>query len=412
MKRHNRWIITRKVFFFVLFVTVCTALSGQDAAKQATPPARPVFRTPAAIRSAELLPDNRVIFRLYAPKAQSVSVSGEWMAGWGASEKMERNDTGLYTYTAGPLKPELYAYSFTVDGVRMTDPNNVQVRRDGTRYESFFIIPGTGSDLYIQKDNVAHGTVTKIWYNSSVLEMQRRMYVYTPAGYENGRRRYPVLYLFHGAGGDEDAWTTMGRAAQILDNLISEGKARPMIVVMTNGNAPQSCAQNDLPLAPVSGVEETASYFKYAGKFEEHLVKDVVPFIEMHYRTLTGMNNRAIAGLSMGGGQTLTIAGDNPGIFGYIGVFSMGITNYGPQTPDAEKHEQERGAKIEALKASGYKLFWIACGKDDFLYQSVVTLRNTLDIHNFKYTYRESTGGHTWANWRIYLSEFAPMLFK
>jgi enterochelin esterase family protein len=155
-----------------------------------------------------------------------------------------------------------------------------------------------------------------------------------------------------------------------------------------------------------------AAFQRYAGKFEEHLVKDVVPFIEKNYRALTGMANRAIAGLSMGGEHTQTITNNNPGMFGYIGVFSMGIMNFGPQSPDAAKIEQERIAKLEVLKNSGYKLYWIACGKDDFVYQGVVTLRSTLDKIGMKYVYRESTGGHTWANWRIYLSEFAPMLFK
>jgi enterochelin esterase-like enzyme len=159
-------------------------------------------------------------------------------------------------------------------------------------------------------------------------------------------------------------------------------------------------------------VPTREAYSRNAGKFEEHLVKDVVPFIEKNYRALTGKDNRAIAGLSMGGGHTQTITNNNPGMFSYIGVFSMGIMNMGQQNPDAAKLEQERIAKLEVLKNSGYKLYWIACGKDDFVYQSVVTLRSTLDKVGLKYVYRESTGGHTWANWRIYLSEFAPQLYK
>ena len=243
--------------------------------------------------------------------------------------------------------------------------------------------------------------------------MDRRVYIYTPAGYEEGKGKYPVFYLLHGAGGDEDAWTNMGRAAQIMDNLIAEGKARPMIVVMTNGNANQAGAPNEVAAIPApAGEQGMAAYQRLAGKFEKHLVTDLMPFIDKKFRTLKGMGNRAIAGLSMGGGHTQTITNDNPGIFGYIGVFSMGIMNFGPQNQDAAKIEQERDAKIEALKNSGYKLYWIGCGKDDFLYQSVVTLRSTLDKHGFKYVYRESTGGHTWANWRIYLSEFAPLLFR
>ncbi|HVN57660.1 MAG TPA: alpha/beta hydrolase-fold protein [Bacteroidales bacterium] len=383
-------------------------LSAQDK----TPaPQRPVFRMPPRIISPEILPDNKVTFRLYSRDAVKVSVSGEWMSGFGASEIMAKNDTGLFTLTVGPLNPELYAYNFIVDGVNAIDPNNVYVRRDGSRYQSFFIVAGPGSDLYAQKDGVPHGTVTKTWYRSSVLEMDRRVYVYTPAGYEAGKQKYPVFFLLHGAGGDEDAWTNMGRAAQILDNLIAQGKAKPMIVVMTNGNANQSGAQNEIPLVQTQ-EQGMALYQKLAGKFELHLVKDLIPFIEKNYRTLKGKDNRAIAGLSMGGMHTQTITNDNPGLFGYIGVFSMGLMTFPAQNQDQAKLDQERDAKIDALRNSGYKLYWIGCGKDDFLFQSVIKLRETLDKHNFKYTYRESTGGHTWTNWRIYLSEFAPLLFK
>jgi enterochelin esterase family protein len=402
-------------FQFVTFVTILSSsllISGQEAAKAPAPPPRPAFRMPVMIKSAEILPDNSVTFRLYAKEAQKVTISGEWMQGFGASENLARNDTGLFSITVGPLKPELYAYSFTVDGVRTIDPNNVQVRRDGSRYESFFIIPGPESDLYIQKNGIPHGTVTKIWYNSSVLGIDRRCYVYTPAGYEGSKQKYPVFYLLHGAGGDEDAWTNMGRAAQIMDNLIAQGKAKPMIVVMTNGNANQAGAQNEVPALPQEGEQGMAMFQRYAGKFEEHLVKDLMPFIDKNFRTLTGTDNRAIAGLSMGGAHTETITNNNPGLFGYIGVFSMGLMNFGIPQQDVARIEQERDTKTEALKNSGYKLYWIGCGKDDFLYKSVVDLRGLLDKHNFRYTYRESTGGHTWANWRIYLSEYAPLLFK
>jgi enterochelin esterase-like enzyme len=393
-----------KLFFFVI---LCQIIPYWNATAQNMA----AFRRPAVVISPEIQPDQKVIFRLLAPKATEVTVSGEWMPGFGASEPMVKNDTGLWTLTVGPLQPELYGYTFSVDGIRTIDPNNVQVRRDGARYENFLIIPGTASALYFHTE-VPHGTLTKNWYKSGVLGMDRRLYVYTPAGYETGKDKYPVFYLLHGAGGDEDAWSNMGRACQIMDNLIAQGKAKPMIVVMTNGNANQAAAQNEVPQPASSQQFSMADYQKYIGKFEESLVKDVIPFIEKNYRTYTDKDHRAIAGLSMGGGHTQTITNDNPGLFSYIGVFSMGIMSFGLQPQDAARIEAERDGKIEALKNSGYKLYWIGCGKDDFLYQSVITLRNTLDKHNFKYTYRESTGGHTWANWRIYLSEFAPQLFK
>jgi enterochelin esterase-like enzyme len=413
-------LITKSMFVtfvtIVLFLLTTISLTAQEPARPvapAAPAARPAFRMPPRIVSPEILPDNKVTFRLYSKDARIVTVSGEWQAGFEASQELVKNDTGMFSLTVGPLTPELYGYSFTVDGVGMIDPNNVQVRRDGSRYQSFFIVPGPESDLYFHKNDIPHGNVLKVWYKSSVLGMDRRVYVYTPAGYENGTMKYPVFYLLHGAGGDEDAWTNMGRAAQIMDNLIAQGKAKPMIVVMTNGNANQAGAQNDVPPMPaVQGEQGMAAYQRLAGKFEEHLVKDVVPFIEKNYRTLNGRDSRAIAGLSMGGMHTQTITNDNPGMFGYIGVYSMGIMSMGPQNQDAAKMDAERNAKLEVLKNSGQKLYWIACGKDDFVYKGVVTLRETLDKHNFKYIYRESTGGHTWANWRIYLSEFAPMLFK
>jgi len=371
-------------------------------------PARQAFSAPARIISPEILPDSRVVLRVFSKDASAVTVTGEWQSGQGGQETLARNDTGMFSITIGPLRPELYAYTFTVDGVRALDPNNINVRRDGARYENYFIIPGPVSDLYIHKEGIPHGTVSKVWYRSETLGKDRRLYVYTPAGYEDGAERYPVFYLLHGAGGDEDAWTNMGRAAQIMDNLVARGEAKPMIVVMTNGNAGEAGAQNEVPRtqpAPSAGPGRT-------GLFEESLVKDVMPFIDKTYRTLAGKDNHAIAGLSMGGAHTQTITNNYPGMFSYIGVFSMGLMNMGPQTGDAEAAARERDVKIEALKNSGYQLYWIACGKDDFVYQSAVNLRNLLDKHEFKYVYRESTGGHTWANWRIYLSEFAPMLFK
>jgi enterochelin esterase family protein len=407
----------KKMFIVIVtFVTILMAslsATGQAPATPApAPAARPQFRMPPRIISPEIFPDNKVTFRVYSKDAAKVTISGEWQSGYNASETLIRNDTGMFLITVGPLKPELYGYTFTVDGVTAIDPNNVQVRRDGTRYQSFFIIPGAESDLYVQKNGVPHGNVSKVWYNSPVLNMDRRVYIYTPAGYEKSNRKYPVFYLLHGAGGDEDAWTNMGRAAQIMDNLIAQGKAKPMIVVMTNGNANQSGAQNEVTDAPVQG-DQMAAYQRLTGKFESHLVKDLIPFIEKNYKVTTGQDNRAIAGLSMGGMHTQTITNDNPKMFSYIGVFSMGIMSFGQQNPEeAARLDKERETKIAALKNSGYKLYWIGCGKDDFVYQGVIKLRSTLDKQDFKYIYRESTGGHTWANWRIYLSEFAPQLFK
>jgi enterochelin esterase family protein len=344
-----------------------------------------------------------VVFRLLAKSAVSVAVSGDWMPGMGTSVPMVRKDT-IWTLTVGPLKPELYSYTFIIDGIKVTDPNNPLVKRDGMRNESMFFITGAESDLYAVKD-VPHGTLSKIWYESPVLSLTRRMYVYTPAGYENGVDKYPVLYLLHGGGGDEDAWTTLGRACQIMDNLIAQGKAKPMIVIMPNGNPGQEAAFTDAP--PLKGTP--TAYDMGKGLFEQSLVKDIIPYVEKHYRVIAEKNSRAITGLSMGGMQTIAISENYPTLFGYIGVMSMGLVDRASMGLDPD---QDQDKKFETLKNTGYKLYWVGVGKDDFLYKSVQDLRSALDKHGFKYTYRESTGGHSWSNWRIYLSEFAPQLFR
>jgi enterochelin esterase-like enzyme len=393
-------------FFSILFLLVTLSTYSQETSKKpVNPPApRPAFRMPVTLKSAEILPDNSVTFRLLSKDASSVAVSGDWMPGFGASVPMVKNDTNLWTLTVGPLKPELYSYTFLIDGIRVIDPNNPLVKRDGTRNETMLLIPGEESDLYMVK-NIPHGTLSKVWYESPTLKLNRRMYVYTPAGYEDSQTRYPVFYLLHGGGGDEDAWTTLGRTCQIMDNLISQGKAKPMIVVMPNGNPGQAAAFTDVFVNP----SLSAPYDMGLGLFEESMVKDIIPYIESHYRVVADRDHRALAGLSMGGMQTLTLTGNYPYMFGYIGVMSMGLVDV---TTMGLKPDPDQDTKLETLKNSGYILYWVGVGKDDFLYKSVQSLRTAMDKHGLKYTYRESTGGHSWANWRIYLSEFAPQLFR
>ena len=404
----------KKVFTLigiVLALGFSSVINGQNAPTTPAPAApRPGPQMARRIVSPEILPDNKVIFRLYAPHTIGVAISAEWMSGTSPRENMVRSDTGMWSITLGPLQPEFYGYTFIADGVTVLDPYNPQIKRDGVRNASVLLVPGKESDLYSVK-NIPHGTLSKVWYESPTLNLTRRMYIYTPPGYDRDTKtKYPVLYLLHGGGGDEDAWTTLGRAPVIMDNLIALGKAKPMIIVMTNGNANQAAAQGDSPILPVQEARPPATPggTPTTGRFEESLVKDVIPYIERHYRVLKDKNNRALAGLSMGGMQTQTISNNNPDLFSYIGVFSMGLMNFNQSNTNVD----DRGPKIEALKNSGVKLYWIACGKEDFLYDSVISLRETLDKHNFKYTYRESTGGHTWDNWRIYLSELAPLLFK
>lgn len=378
--------MVKSIAFLVLIWISCANLSGQ------------MGRNPVV--SPEISDGNEVTFRLYAPKAGEVTMYGEWLTGYTERTSLVKNDTGLWSITVGPLAPEVYGYSFQVDGLAVLDPSNPLVRRDGQRNASLVLVPGKESKFYASNE-VPHGTLSKVWYHSASIAKDRRMYVYTPPGYFHGTEDYPVLYLLHGGGGDEDAWTTMGRAPYILDNLIAAGKAKAMLVVMTNGNAWQTAGPGDAPDAADAPAFTRADYEKYRGKFEESLVKDVIPFIEKNYRVKASKDMRAIAGLSMGGGHTITATTNYPDVFGYIGVFSSGIF----------QAYENLDAKMLALKNSGVKKYWVACGEDDFVMESNKKLLVALDKCGMEYEYFENTGGHSWKNWRIYLSMFSPMLF-
>lgn len=349
------------------------------------------------IISPEIAADNSVTFRVFSQNAQSVVLSGSWM-NFGQTAALQKDSEGVWSVKVDPLAPSMYHYNFFIDGVSAIDPTNPEALRDGARYASLLMISGENSKVY-QVNEVPHGTLAKVWYDSPTLNLQRRMYVYTPPGYEKSNSSYPVFYLLHGGGGDEDAWTSLGRANYILDNLIAEGKANPMIIVMTNGNAFQTSYLRTAPGTPEITRE---NYRKYSGLFEKSLVNDVIPFIEKNYRVKTGKENRAIAGLSMGGGHTVTATTEYPNVFGYIGVFSSGIFQ-----PDEALEN-----RFLALKKAGINKYWVACGKDDFVMESNKRLLDMLNKTQIKHEYFENEGGHTWANWRTYLSMFAPMLFK
>lgn len=349
------------------------------------------------IVSPEIAADNSVTFRVFSQNAQSVVLYGSWM-NFGKTAALYKDAEGVWSVKVDPLAPSMYHYNFFIDGVSAIDPANPEALRDGARYASLLMIPGENSKVY-QVNDVPHGTLSKVWYDSPTLNLQRRMYVYTPPGYEKSNDSYPVFYLLHGGGGDEDAWTALGRANYILDNLIAEGKAKPMIIVMTNGNAFQTSSLRTAPGTPEITRE---NFRKYSGLFEKSLVNDVILFIEKNYRVQTGKENRAIAGLSMGGGHTVTASTEYPDMFGYIGVFSSGIFQ-----PD-----EALESKFLALKKAGINKYWVACGKDDFVMESNKRLLDMLNKTQIKHEYFENEGGHTWSNWRTYLSMFAPMLFK
>ncbi|MFD2200949.1 esterase [Shivajiella indica] len=374
-----------------------------------------LFRAQQII-SPEIHEDNTVTFRLLAPDAKSVQVTGDFLPtvkidspmgqvdGPGKAD-LTKNDKGVWEYKSQVLGPELYNYSFIIDGFTTTDPNNPFLIRDVASVTNIFIIGGGHADLYKTND-IPHGTVARRWYDSPGLGMDRRITIYTPPGYESSTEKYPVLYLLHGAGGDEEAWISLGRTAQIMDNLIAEGKAKPMIVVMPNANVIQDAAPGEGSLGyykPQFMVPKTMD-----GTYEANFM-DIIKFVESNYRVKADKANRAIAGLSMGGYHTMHISRYYPNTFDYVGLYSAAIM---PREDATGKVYSDIDGTLKTQMENGYKLYWIAIGKTDFLYKANTEYREKLDGMGMKYEYIESEGGHTWRNWRVYLSDFAPKLFQ
>ena len=378
--------------------------------------------------SPEVNANHTVTFRLKAPNAQKVQVTGDFLApktidtpmgkydAPGVAD-MTKDEKGVWTFTSQMLSPELYSYNLLLDGVKIVDPGSVYITRDITSETNIFILSdkkGDCGDLYTVNE-VPHGNVSKVWYDSPTLKMQRRMTIYTPAGYDKGKD-YPVLYLLHGAGGDEDAWTTLGRAQHILDNLIATGKAKPMVVVMTNGNPNCQAAPGEW-----SAGQYIPSFYGYQGAKPaatmDESFPDVMNYVESHYKVAKDKAHRAICGLSMGGGHSFDISRRFPTKFDYIGLFSAGlhVGTTGDVRSDFYKHLQgneEAKKQLATLFKNKPKLYWIGMGKTDFLYKSSADLRRYFDEKGYKYTYLETEGGHIWRNWRVYLTEFAQKIFK
>lgn len=367
----------------------------------------------APVVSPEIHDNNTVTFRFKAPKAVRVQLTGDFLPVQKNAKfeapgivDLKEGQEGVWEYTTPePLKPELYSYSFIVDGLRMIDPANVYLIRDVSTLTNVFIIGGDRADFY-KVNPVPHGTVSRIWYDSPALGLERRMTVYTPAGYETSGKRYPVLYLLHGMGGDEEAWISLGRTAQILDNLIAQGKAKPMIVVMPNGNASQEAAPGESSRGMVPPTMQLPKTME--GSYEQAF-PEIVKFIDKNYRTIKSKSGRAIAGLSMGGFHSLHISKQYPDMFNYIGLFSAAIM---PNKEVSSLIYENMEEKLKVQFDKNPALYWIAIGKTDFLYKANEEYRKLLDEKGYKYTYYESDGGHIWKNWRIYLTEFVPMLFR
>lgn len=360
------------------------------------------------IISPEIKENNKVTFRIYAPNAKEVKLSGDWLSSGSAT--MTQDKDGLWSYTTQPIPSDLYGYSFMVDSVRTLDMSNVYVNRDVSSLFNIFITPNGKGDLY-NVQQVPHGSVTKRWYNSPSNEYvhNKRITIYTPPFYEeNQDKSYPVLYLLHGTGGDEDAWYTLGRATQILDNLIAQGKAEPMIVVMPNSNMTQEAAPGESSL----GLNKPIMNLLYwmDGAFEETF-PDILNFVDTNFRTIRDKSGRAIAGLSMGGFHALHISRIYPDTFDYMGLFSPAIQPRDTIATTAYIYDYV-DETLQIQLSNQYKLYEIAIGRDDFLYDEVSQYRKKLDKLEMPYQYIESEGGHTWTNWRTYLTGFVPKLFK
>lgn len=388
----------KKISFALIVILFCMVTFAQQNVG---------FR--ANIESPVIDNGGTVTFKLRAPLARTVTVNGDWAANGGLGQ-MTKSSDGLWTFTTEKLPSDLYLYTFSVDSVRTLDPSNAFSYRDVGNLFSLLIVNGGNGDSY-SINNVPHGNVIRTWYSSAQFKTDRRMTVYTPPGYDNSKNKYPVLYLLHGSGGDEEAWVTLGRVPQIIDNLIAEKKIEPMIVVMPNGNPGKQAAPGE--------TNENYSYRPTMSQFlpnfregtYEMSFDEIVKFVDTRFRTKAEKSQRAVAGLSMGGFHSIVISANHPDLFDYVGLFSPGTPS--PTRVDTTKAAYSNlDQKFALQKKKGYKLFWIAIGKTDFLYESMQAHRARLDKIQFPYTYVESERGHIWSNWRNYMLQFTPLLFK
>jgi enterochelin esterase family protein len=358
---------------------------------------------PPGFASPQVSAERKIAFRIHAPKAEAVRLIGSDIPGTGQGVALKKGDNGVWEGSVGPVPAGAYRYHFNVDGVAVIDPRNPATSESNSNTWSLVVVPG--SEVSDTKD-VPHGAVAEVTYYSQALKRFRRMHVYTPPGYEKGEGKYPVFYLLHGAGDCDASWSTVGRAGFILDNLIAAGKAKPMIVVMPAGHT-----------GPFRfGPPADRSFERQMDAFGEDFTKDVKPYVEKNYRALADRAHRAIAGLSMGGAQTLNIAFAHPEDYAYVGVFSSGIFGiaggFRGEGPNTQWEDSHKAVLDNPDLKKGLHLVWFGCGKDDFLVKTSEASVAMLKKHGFDVMSRESAGGHTWLNWRDYLSEFAPLLFS
>ena len=409
----------------VLRIALASAILGLAPAAYAQQPAGRAGGTPPPqVTSPELQADRRITFRIFAPQAQAVRLAAGDIPGLGQTAQLTKAANGVWETTVGPVNPGTYRYNFNVDGVSTIDPRSPFTSESNNNTWSLVHVPGSD---FADTKNVPHGGVAAVPYYSTALGEFRRMHIYTPPGYERGNDKFPVFYLLHGAGDSDDSWTSVGRAGFILDNLIAAGKAKPMVVVMPAGHTRRGAAAQ-------AATGRTAT-----DEFVKDFVDDVMPYVEKNYRVLTNRNNTAIAGLSMGGNHALQVGIPHLERFGHIGVFSSGLLGAFPalggpgrgaappaapaapavatpataQALSAADWEKQYAANLDnAGLKKGLKVFWFATGKDDGLITTTNATVELLKKHGFSPTMKESAGGHTWINWRDYLNEFAPLLFR
>jgi enterochelin esterase-like enzyme len=368
-------LVKSACLFLLISVLACPASNLQAAASR-----RQILISP------EVHSDGRVTFRLRAPNAKSVGVSIQFAQG---VQPMTRSESGLWSVTLGPAEPEIYEYNFVVDGLQIVDPANSWQKVWIRNARNLVEIPGK-EPMFFQQQQVPHGTLHLHKYPSKSLGVTRGLYIYTPPGYETSENvPYPVLYLLHGMGDTEDAWTVVGRANLIADNLLAAKKARPLVIVMPYGHTP-------------SAPPDMRSLGNYAA-YEKDLIEDVIPYVQRNYRVSKKQKDRAIAGLSMGGGQSLTIGLGNLELFGWVGAFSSAV----PREPKLDELLSNVKAKNDKLN-----LLWIGCGNKDFLFQANQKLIELLNTDNIRHVAHITSGSHEWRLWRIYLNELVPLLFR
>ena len=346
--------------------------------------------------SPEVSSEHQITFRIYAPKAEVVKLtSTDILENVKGGAPLTKGTNGVWEVTIGPINPGAYRYEFNLDGVPVIDHKNPAISGSLNHVWSLVIVPGSD---FMDTKQVPHGAVAAVTYYSTSLKCFRRLHVYTPPGYEAGKGKFPVFYLLHGSGDCDEAWTSVGRAGFILDNLIASGKAKPMMVVMPAGHTELFRSEKPRSESDVFSID---------------FVNDIMPLVEKNYRVYTDRAHRAIAGLSMGGAQTLDIGIPHLDKFAYLGIFSSGVLEgmRGP-APKPTFEERNNQTLTDAQLKKGLKLVWFATGKDDFLVQRSRATVEMLKRYGFAVIYQETNGAHTWINWRNYLNEFAPQLFK